>query len=78
MAGSIAKTGKDISAVAHGQPVSDQWIKHAITNAGYVFGLPAGQAASTSQFLWDVSNGRQSPQDVADWYKGLVFGNTQH
>ena len=75
MASSIGQTGKDISAVAHGQPVPQQWIKHAVTNAGYVFGLPTGQAASTTQFLWDVSNGRQSPQDIADWYHGLVFGH---
>jgi hypothetical protein len=78
MASSLAKTGKDISAVAHGQAVPQQWVKHAVTNAGYVFGLPTGQVASTTQFLWDVSNGRQSPQDVADWYHGLVFGHAQH
>jgi hypothetical protein len=78
MASSLAKTGKDISAVAHGQPTPQQWVKHAVTNVGYVFGLPTGQASSTVQFLWDVADGRQSPQDVADWYHGLVFGNSSH
>jgi hypothetical protein len=78
MVSSLGKTGKDIASAAQGKPVSDQWIKHAVTNAGYVFGLPTGQAASTAQFLWDVGDGHQSPQDISDWYHGLIFGHADH
>lgn len=53
---------------------SDDWVKHALETSGYVFGLPTGQVGSTSQFLWDVSTGRQSPEDIADWFKGLIYG----
>lgn len=54
--------------------VSDNWVKHALETSGYVFGLPTGQIGSTTQFLWDVSSGRQSPEDIADWFKGLIYG----
>lgn len=53
---------------------SDDWVKHALETSGYVFGLPTGQVGSTTQFLWDVSTGRQSPEDIADWFKGLIYG----
>ena len=58
-----------------GTHVSDQWIKHAITNAGYLTGLPTGQPASTAQFLWDVHDGKQNPQDVAEWWHGITTGH---
>lgn len=54
--------------------VSDDWVKHALETTGYVFGLPMGQVGNTTQFLWDVNSGRQSPEDIADWFKGLVWG----
>lgn len=78
MVSSLGKSGKDIVNAAEGKPVSDQWVKHAVQNTGYVFGLPTGQGASTAQFLWDVGDGKQSPQDLSDWYHGLVFGRTDH
>jgi hypothetical protein len=56
-------------------PVSDTWLKHSVTTAGYVFGLPTGQAASASQFLWDVEHGKQRPEEVADWWRGLLKGD---
>ena len=54
--------------------VSDKWVKHAMESAGYIFGLPTGQAANTTQFLWDVSDGNQAPADLVDWLKGLIYG----
>ena len=69
------RTGLDIEHAVKGEPVSDKWLKHAITTSGYVFGLPTGQPASTAQFLWDVGDGTQNPQDVADWYHGLMHGD---
>ena len=58
-----------------GRHVNDQWLKHAITNGGYLTGLPTGQPASTAQFLWDVHTGKQDPQSVADWWHGITSGH---
>lgn len=53
---------------------SDNWIKHALETSGYVFGLPTGQVGATAQFLWDTSTGKQDPETISDWFKGLVYG----
>ena len=37
------------------------------TTAGKV-----GEFARTGEFLWDVHEGKQAPQDRADWYRGLA------
>ena len=71
----MGQFGHDIEQKAKGEEASDKWLKHALTTAGYVFGLPTGQAASSIQFLWDVGDGTQSPQNLANWYHGLVHGN---
>ena len=39
--------------------------------------MPLGQPASTAQFLWDVSNGQQDPEDAADWWNGVLYGDTR-
>ncbi len=57
-----------------GQPVSDRWAQHAIAAAGYTAGLPVGQFARTGELLWDVHEGKQTPQGLADWYRGLATG----
>lgn len=76
MVDAIGRSGQDIWNASTGEkPVSDKWLKHTITTSGYVFGLPTGQAASASQFLWDVQTGQQHPEDVADWWRGLVHGD---
>lgn len=67
-------TAKDAEHAATGQPVSDRWAQHAIATAGYTTGLPVGQFARTGEFLWDVHEGKQTPQDLADWYRGLATG----
>lgn len=55
--------------------VHDRWIKHAMTEAGYILNLPLGQIGSTTQFLSDVWTGEQDPQDIADWWRGIVHGD---
>lgn len=40
----------------------------------YVFGLPAGQAAQSLQYLWDVWDGTEDPEDVKEFVRALVFG----
>ena len=67
--------GKDIKNKLEGQPVSDKWLRHAIETAGYTFGLPLGQPAASTQFLWDVGSGKVAPQDIADWYRGMAHGD---
>lgn len=75
---SIAKTvsgvAKDIEGEIDGSGPTDRWLEHAAQTAGYVFGLPTGQAGATGQFLWDLGEGKQSPQDLADWWNGVVHG----
>jgi hypothetical protein len=76
MVDAVGRSGQDIWNASTGEkPVSDKWLKHTITTTGYVFGLPTGQAASASQFLWDVQTGQQHPEDVADWWRGLIHGD---
>ncbi|AQW29130.1 hypothetical protein JK151_08845 [Ralstonia syzygii subsp. celebesensis] len=77
MVDAIGKSGEDAAHALLGQQVSDKWLKHSVTTAGYVFGLPTGQASSAVQFLWDVGGGHQSPQDAADWWRGIMHGTTQ-
>jgi hypothetical protein len=76
---SAGKSAQDVKNAVKGDPVSDKWLKHAVTNAGYVFGLPTGQPANSIQFLWDLSTDKTHPQGLADWYAGLVHGDiTKH
>ncbi|MCW3657537.1 hypothetical protein K6L27_05065 [Burkholderia cenocepacia] len=79
MVNSVLKSGKDLAAATglSDHDVSDKWVKHAVQNAGYVFGLPTGQVSGSVQFLWDVMHGDQNPRDVADWLHGLVYGNVK-
>ncbi|MBD1412791.1 hypothetical protein NUJ30_08775 [Burkholderia contaminans] len=79
MVNSMLKSGKDIAAATglSDHEVSDKWVKHAMQNAGYVFGLPTGQVSGSVQFLWDVMHGDQNPQDVADWLHGIVYGKVK-
>ncbi|NIF51401.1 hypothetical protein [Burkholderia sp. Ax-1724] len=79
MVNSVLKSGKDIAAATgmSDHDVSDKWVKHAVQNAGYVFGLPTGQASGSVQFLWDVMHGDQDPKDVSDWLHGLAYGKVK-
>lgn len=72
----LGQAGKDaLSAVGlRDADVSDKWLKHATETAGYVFGLPLGQASTTVQYLWDVMDGDQRPDGVLDFLRGATLG----
>lgn len=71
----FTSTKKDVSNLITGEKdVSAHWLKHALDTTGYAFGLPTGQAGTALQYLWDVWDGQQNPEDIADFSKGLVFG----
>jgi hypothetical protein len=53
----------------------ERWIKHAMTEAGYILGMPLGQPGSTVQFLSDVWGGKQHPEDMAEWWRGITTGD---
>lgn len=72
----ITNVVKDGAKAATGSPVAHP-VAHAVQAAGYAFGLPVGQATTTGRFLWDASDGTQSPHDLADWFHGLVFGRAE-
>ena len=72
----MGKSAKDIAGTIEGTGPTDKWLRNTVQNAGYVFGLPTGQAATTTQFLWDVMDGNQSPSSMGDWYNGVLHGRT--
>jgi hypothetical protein len=72
---SLKQSTHDAMAATQGES-GGRWIKHAANTAGYVFGLPIGQAGTTAQFLWDVEQGNQNPQSLADWWNGVLHGQT--
>lgn len=75
MVDTIGQSGVDAANALTGKDANPKVLKHTITTAGYVFGLPTGQAAASGQFLWDVSQGAQDPQDIGDWYRGMLHGD---
>jgi hypothetical protein len=75
MVDAVGRSGQDAANAMAGQEVSEKWVKHTVTTAGYVFGLPTGQAASAVQFLWDVEQGKAHPEGVADWWRGVMHGD---
>lgn len=68
--------GKDVAGALDliDKEPSDRWLRHAIETPGYLLGLPTGQAAGAAQFLWDVWDGREDPQGVAEWLQGVIYG----
>jgi hypothetical protein len=54
--------------------VSAKWLQHAIDTVGYATGLPAGQAGTAAQYLWDIGNGEADPQNLGDFLHGLMHG----
>lgn len=72
--GSVEDTlGDIIKLVKDGEP-GDRWIKHAIQTPGYFVGLPTGQASSTVQYLFDMIDGDQNPENVGEFLYGLAKG----
>jgi hypothetical protein len=70
----VSNTDRLLSDLKDGS-THERWIKHAMTEAGYIFALPLGQPGSTVQFLSDVWNGKQHPEDIAEWWRGLTSGD---
>lgn len=72
----VIDSGKDVASLvgAREKEPSSRWLQHAIESAGYILGLPTGQAAGTVQFLKDVGAGTEDPQSVQDWLRGLMYG----
>jgi hypothetical protein len=70
-------TGKDVKHALEGEPVSTKWLKHGIESAGYLFRMPAGQAAQSAQFLWDINDGEAQPENVAAFFHGIQYGKTK-
>ena len=73
----LGDQAKDIGHAVSGDDVSGKWLKHAIETPGYVLGAPTGQLATSAQYLWDVSNGKEDPQDVKEWAHGLMYGKSK-
>jgi hypothetical protein len=71
----VVTAAQDAAKVAHGEPASPKAAKNAVQAAGYVYGLPLGQASSTGQFLWEVVDGKQDPQGLQDWFNGISHGD---
>jgi hypothetical protein len=65
--------GDIIKLVKDGEP-GDRWIKHAIQTPGYFVGLPTGQPSSTVQYLFDMIDGDQNPENVGEFLYGLAKG----
>jgi len=70
----VGNSGMDVMHAALGEEANPKALKHTITTAGYVFGLPLGQPASAAQFLWDVGQGQQNPETTGDWLRGIMHG----
>lgn len=74
----LIRSVKDVAAaVDPDEEVSDKAMKNALESVGYIFKLPLGQAATSTQFLADVAEGQEDPEGVGDWYRGLTRGSTE-
>lgn len=73
----LGDQAKDIGNAVGGNQVSQKWLKHAIETPGYITGAPTGQIATSAQYLWDVSDGKENPKDVKDWLHGLMYGTSK-
>lgn len=73
----IGASGMDAMNLMTGQEANPKALKHTITTAGYVFGLPLGQPASVAQFLWNVTQGQDHPETAGDWLRGVMHGESK-
>lgn len=72
----VVHSGMDIgSAVGlRENEASDHWLRHAMETVGYLTGWPSGQAGESAQYLWDIGDGEENPQDVSDFLHGIIYG----
>lgn len=78
MVDTIGQSGTDVANALTGKETNPKVLKHSLATAGYVFGLPLGQVSGTAQFLWDVTQGKQDPQTMQDWWNGILHGKIDH
>lgn len=69
----ISNVAGDIGDVARGDDTK-RMTRNTLEAIGYTTGLVPGQFAAAAQFLVDVGDGDQNPQDISDWYEGLTKG----
>lgn len=67
------KTTEDVLALTKGE-TPKYMVRDLAELAGYRFGLPTSQIATTGKFLWDVLDGEQDPEDMAEWWRGILTG----
>lgn len=71
----IIDASKDVYKVKEGEEPSSNWVSHFARGVGYTTGVPGmGQVAVTSQFLYDLSIGRQQAEDTGQMIRGVVSG----
>ncbi len=73
----MGNEAKDMGKFLEGQQASQKWVKHAVETPGYILGAPTGQLATSAQFLWDVDDGKENPQDLQEWVHGLMYGTAK-
>jgi hypothetical protein len=66
---------QDANKIVHGEAPSKRALQNAAETAGYVFGLPLSQPATSAKSLWDVIDGNTHPKDLSGWWKGLLSGH---
>lgn len=71
---SIATTIENGMKIIEGEEPKKNALKTAGIAAGYLWGLPLGQPLATARFLWDVIDGDQEPEDLKDWWQGIMTG----
>ena len=71
----IVSSTRDTYHYLTGANTSKHAVKNVVNSVGYVAGLPTGQASSSVEFLADVYNGTQDPQNIADWWAGIHTGD---
>jgi hypothetical protein len=72
--------GRNLEAALDSDPrshPSEKWVKNAIMAPGQALGLPVGQFANSSQYLWNVSVGKDKMNDFGDFVRGIMYGRSE-
>lgn len=71
----VSKLPADVEKAAEGKKDLSDLVFQNFDIPGYAFGLPTGQARTTSKYLWDLMEGDLQADDMGDVLKGLAFGH---